>query len=220
VGGSVLKAWPAALALAVVAAGCAAGDDSELAPLPIEGGTGAGTTTTSSTVPDATGRTTPGGLPVPAGGPSTSTSSTVVATPTGDWDGATFDVGLIESVSALGAYSTIELDRWSYTDPAGRTADAGGLTEEPVVAWWRTSPFSNVRVQTRTFVLDPDVEVLTLDPAGRGAACAVPPPASPPAPVWLRSGTSALGSMAPGDVAVLTYSDAGLVTRLRLTRGC
>ena len=73
-------------------------------------------------------------------------------------------------------------------DPAGRTADAGGLTEEPVVAWWRTSPFSNVRVQTRTFVLAPDVEVLTLDPAGRGAACAAPPPASPPPPVWLASG--------------------------------
>jgi len=201
-----------------VAGACATDDDSELAPLPIEAGTVARTTTTSS-VP-APAPTTPGGLPMPAGGSSTSTTSTAVATPTGDWDGAAFDVGVIESVSTLGAYSTIELDRWSYTDPAGRTADATGLTEEPVVAWWRTSPFSNLRVQTRTFVLAPDVEVLTLDPAGRGAACAEPPPASRPAPEWLSSGTSALGSMAPGDVAVLTYSATGLVTRLRLTRGC
>ena len=108
--------------------------------------------------------------------------------------------------------------------PDGQTVDAGGLDAEPVVAWWRVSPFCNVRVQTRTFVLSPDVEVLTLDPAGRAAACADPPPANPPAPTWLESGTSALGTIAPGDLAVLTYgsdgSDAGLVTRIRLTRGC
>jgi hypothetical protein len=144
----------------------------------------------------------------------------VPTAPVADWDGARFDVGVIESVSTLGAYSVIELDRWSYTGADGRTADAGDLDAEPVVGWWRSSPFSNLQVRTRTFVLAPDVEVLTLDPAGRRVACAEPPPHTPPAPAWIGSGTSGLGAMAAADVAVLTYSASGLVTRIRLTRGC
>ena len=219
-GGAVLKARHIPFALAVLAWSCAASDDDTLAPLPIEGGTVAGRATSAApTGTSIAAATTPGGLPLPSALPVASTTIVAVA-PTGDWDGARFDVGTIESVSALGAYSSIELDRWTYTRPDGSTVDAGGLDEEPVVAWWRTSPFSNVRVQTRTFVLAPDVEVLTLDAAGRGATCADPPPANPPAPTWLTSGTSALGTMAPGDFAVLTYSEDGLVTRLRLTRGC
>ena len=219
-GGAVLTPRGIPFVLAVLAWSCAGGDDDTLAPLPIEGGTAAGaTTTTVAPSPPVGAVTTPGGLPLPSAQPVVSSTVATVA-PTGDWDGARFDVGTIESVSALGAYSSIELDRWSYTRPDGTTVDAGGLDEEPVVAWWRTSPFSNVRVQTRTFVLAPDVEVLTLDATGRGAACADPPSANPPAPAWVPSGTSALGTMAPDDIAVLTYSDAGLVTRLRLTRGC
>lgn len=208
-----------ALALVVLACSCASGDDDTLQPLPIEGGT---VVPIGPTVPvvAAPRSTTPGGLPLPTGDPSAAATSSPVAAPTGDWDGARFDVGTIEGVTALGAYSAIELDRWSYTRPDGATVDAGGLDTEPVVAWWQTSPFSNVRVQTRTFVLAPDVEVLTLDPGGRAAACGGAPTAEPPVPEWDASGTSALGTMTPGDMAVLTYSDEGLVLRLRLTRGC
>ena len=208
-----------ALALVVVACSCASDDDDTLQPLPIEGGTVAPIEETGPALA-APPSTTPGGLPLPTGDPAATGTAAVEQAPTGDWDGARFDVGTIDSVSALGAYSAIELDRWSYTRPDGTTVDAGGLDDEPVVAWWTTSPFSNVRVQTRTFVLAPDVEVLTLDPAGRSAACAGPPTADPPDPEWITSGTSALGTMTPGDMAVVTYSDEGLVTRIRLTRGC
>lgn len=209
-----------AIVLLAVASSCSGGDDDTLQPLPIEGGTVA--PAAGVTVPGAIASTSTTSRRGPA--PTADPSSNAPGAPTGDWDGARFDVGTIESVSALGAYSSIEFDRWSYTGPDGRTVDAGGLDAEPAAAWWRTTPFSNVRVQTRTFVLAPDVEVLTLDPAGRSAACADPVPAKPPAPAWVESGTSALGTMAPGDMAVLTYgddaSDTGLVTRIRLTRGC
>ena len=118
-------------------------------------------------------------------------------------------------------YTSIELYRWSYTGPDGRTVDAGGLDAEPVVAWWRTTPFSNLRVQLRTFVLAPDVEVLTLDVADQAAACADPPPAGAAAPEWAESGTSALGeATTDGTMAILTYADTGLVSRIRLPRGC
>ena len=209
----------------VALAACAGGDDDAdtLQPLPIAGGTVAATPGPTVAAPDPGGATTPGGLPLPTVDPdatSTSTSSTVAGPPTGDWDGADFDVGTITSMTTVGTYSAIELDRLSYTGPDGRTVDAAGLRAEPIVAWWRTSPFSNVRMQTRLFVLAPDVEVLTLDPGGRAAACSDPPPAAAPEPAWLDGGTAALGALTPTDVAVLTYADDGLVARIRLTRGC
>jgi hypothetical protein len=223
VGGIVLTSRRLLLVAAVLTLGACAGggDDDTLQPLPIAGGTVATAPAVTVAAAVAGTATTPGGLPLPTVvAAAASTTTTVASAPTGDWDGADFDVGTIVSVSTLGAYSTIELDRLSYTGSDGRTVDAAGLRAEPVVAWWRTSPFSNVRVQTRTFVLAPDVEVLTLDPSGRAAACADPPPAVAPEPAWLESGTSALATLTAADVAVLTYADGGLVARIRLTRGC
>jgi len=207
------------LAVGIVASGsaCAGDDDDTLAPLPIEPIAGGTVTPTGGTMPlAATGRpstTTARRVDAPVG-------SAASSVPVADWDGARFDVGVIEAVSTSGAYTTIELDRWSYTGPDGGTLDADALDAEPVVGWWQDTPFANVRVQTRMFVLAPDVELLTLDPRGRRAACADPPPADPPVLAWVASGTSGLGSMTTDDIAVLTYSDAGLVTRIRLTRGC
>ena len=95
------------------------------------------------------------------------------------------------------------------------------MQAEPVAAWWRQSPFSNVRVQLRTFVLAPDVEVLALNESGRPAACAEPPPTPPPAPRWDDADVSALEDAGvAGSVAILTYSATGQVTRIRLTHGC
>jgi hypothetical protein len=205
----------------VLAWSCASGDDDTLAPLPIEGGTAAAVVTATASTQAST--TTAPVLPrAPMADPSASTTatSTTPAVATGDWDGARFDVGTIDGVTTTGAATSIALDRWSYTGPDGATVDAGGLRAEPVVAWWRTSPFSNVRVQTRTFVLAPDVEVLVLDPAGRATACAEPPPATPPVARWVESPSSSIEPSAPGEIAVLTYSDTGLVTRVRVTRGC
>jgi hypothetical protein len=207
------------LALLVCSA-CSGGDDDTLTPLPVEGGTPGQPSATSGPASGPRGPTTPRGLPAPTADPAADPTASAAAAPTGDWDGARFDVGTIEGVGTVGAYTSIELDRWSYTDPDGRTADAAGLTAEPLVGWWRESPFSNLSDRLRTFVLAPDVEVLVLDPARRAQACAGPPGAAGE-PVWEAAGSSALDqATADGTFAVITYADSGLVARLRLTRGC
>ena len=197
-----------ALVLVGALVACGGGGDDTLEPLPIEGGTVNSPST--SAAPPARGSTT-----------TTAATSTSAATPIGDWDGASFDAGTITSLSTAGTSRTIGFDRYSYSDPAVGTIDAGGFDEEPIAAWWRTSPFSNVRTQVRTFVLDADVEVLVLDPAGRTSACAGPPPASPPTPTWKPADLDALEDPAyVGAIATLTYSPTGQVTRIRFTQGC
>ncbi|MET0459388.1 MAG: hypothetical protein ABW195_09070 [Ilumatobacteraceae bacterium] len=219
--------------------GCAADDDdgATLQPLPVEGNTMApatlpsttgSTATSTSTSPStstASGATTASG-PTTTGGASTTTTTagtttTSVRASVGDWDGARFDAGTIAAVTDVAGAAALSFDRYSYAVPGAGTVDAGGMQAEPVAAWWRQSPFSNVRAQLRTFVLAPDVEVLTLDESGRAAACTDPPPATPPTPRWDTADDSALrGSAVAGAIATLTYSSTGQVTRIRLTHGC
>ena len=105
--------------------------------------------------------------------------------PTGDWDGARFDAGIIDRVSTLGAYTAVVLDRWSFTGPDGTTRDGDALDAEPIAAWWTINPYiERERAQPHLRAGAPTVEVLTLDPADQARACAQPPPASPPAPRW------------------------------------
>jgi hypothetical protein len=203
-------------AAALAGAACSSGgDDDTLQPLPIAGGTMPPlTAAVTSTSP---GTAAPAATSTPA--PAATTSTTIE--PSGDWDGASFDVGTVVAVTDLAGRRAISFDRYSYTQPGGQTVDAAGLRAEPLVAWWRVSPFSNVRVQLRTFMLADDVEVLTLDPAGRAAACVDPPPAAPPAPRWNATTVDALaGPAAPTTIATLTYSSTGEVTRVRFTAGC
>ena len=139
----------------------------------------------------------------------------------GDWDGARFDVGTIETLTSVGRNRAIGFDRYSFADPERGTIDAPSFDEEPLAAWWRTSPYTNVRVQTRTFVLAPDVEVLVLDEADRASACAEPPPATPPEPSWTPADVDVLEDPAyVGAITTLTYSPTGQVTRIRYTHGC
>ena len=179
--------------------------DETLEPLPIEGGT---TVTAAPTEP-----------------PASTTASTEVPTtdppPIGEWDGARFDVGVIDTVTEVDDYQAIGFDRYSFNDPERGTIDAEAFDEEPVAAWWRESPYVNIRVQPRTFVLDPDVEILVLAESGRGRACADPPPAQPPAPTWDEADVELLDDpAAAGRIATLTYSPTGQVTRIRFTGGC
>jgi hypothetical protein len=212
-------------AVAVVCAlvGCSSGDDDTLQPLPIEGATAAprptpfvtvgATSTTSTTVASASTTTTTT--------TTIATGTTVAAAAAGEWDGARFDLGVITALSKVGARDAIALDRWSYTAPDGRRLDASSFDAEPIVAWWRSSPFVNVNPRTRTFVLAPDVQVQLVDPAGRATACAEPPPAAVPAPTWTSATVADLSEPAnTGTVAILTYDDTGQVSRIRLTRGC
>ena len=187
------------------------GEEGTLQPLPIEGATAAASTTSPTVATPAPQATTS----------SLAATTTSTATPIGDWDGARFDAGTIQTLSTTGTYRTIGFDRYSFTDPAVGTIDAAGFDAEPLVAWWRTSPFTNVRAQLRTFVLDPAVEVLVVDPAGRTRACLEPPPASPPAPSWQPADLDVLEDPAYiGAIATLTYSATGQVTRIRFTQGC
>jgi hypothetical protein len=199
------------LAFVAVIAGCSSGDDETLQQLPIQGDTAAPSPTIVVTAPPTAASTST----------TTTVPGSVAADAAGDWDGARFDVGTVSALTKVGALDAISFDRLTYHAPDGTSYDASSLTSEPVVAWWRTSPFTNVQVRDRTFVLAPGVEVLVLDPAGRAAACADPAPSVPPAPSWTPAGVSALTDPADtGDVAALTYSTAGQVARIRLMRGC
>jgi hypothetical protein len=194
----------------VVGGGCSGDDDEALVPLPVDLATlvSAPAETTLSVIGAAT--TAPATT-------STSTTTTVAGVPVGDWDGARFDVGTIASVGQLGGYRTISFDRYSYQHPTLGLVDAPALADEPIAAWWRVSPFSNVRVQLRSFVLDPDVEVLVL--ADDARAC--DDPATVPAPRWEPAGVAVLGQPESiTAIATLTYSPTGQITRIRLTRGC
>lgn len=212
------------VAVTVALGACAADDDGDtLQPLPVEGNTAAPVTSPPTSIgPGATaGPSTTGSVAATTTSVAGSTTTTIAAAPVGDWDGARFDAGTIAAVTQVGGADAISFDRYSYTAEGTGTVDAGLMQAEPVAAWWRQSPFSNVRVQLRTFVLAPDVEVLTLDESGRTVACADPPPASVPAPSWDDADVSALGgSTVAGAIATLTYSPTGQVTRVRLTHGC
>jgi hypothetical protein len=217
-----------AIAVLCVLAGCSSSDDDTLQPLPIEGATAAPGPTPFATVgPPATVATTT----TPSSGTTlTSTTVTTVAVTgvigtavdtDGEWDGARFDLGAISALTKVGTMDAISLDRWSYLAPDGRQLDALTFDSEPVVAWWRASPFVNVNPRTRTFVLAPDVDVQLVDPTGRTTACAEPPPAAGPTPSWTPATVAALSDPAnTGTVAIITYGETGQITRIRLTRGC
>jgi hypothetical protein len=185
--------------------GCAQSRSSgdTLAPLPISGGT---------TPPPTAAASTPSGTTSPAG-------TAEVPELVGDWDGAEYDVGVIQQVGQLGGYRTIDFDRYSYEDPERGVSDASGFTEEPIAYWWTESPFVNVQEQLRTFVLGDDVEVLVLSDDGADRACDGTGPR--PSPTWVPVGVSYLDQpAATEDIASLTYSEAGQVTRIRFTHGC
>jgi hypothetical protein len=198
-----------AAGLAVAAVGCGGSDDAEdtLAPLPVSGPTPPPPSVVVATsTPSATG-------PVTV----SFTSATEGPLLVGDWDGAEFDVGVIDRVGELGGYRTIEFDRYSYEDPERGVIDASAFDEEPIAHGWTESPFINIQQQLRTFVVADDVEVLVpgSDTARRG--CAGPPPE----PTWLSVEPSYLDlPAATEDIASLTYSSDGEVIRIRFTRGC
>jgi hypothetical protein len=200
------RAFLASGVLAAALTACAqsrSGGDT-LAPLPISGGTTPPATASAVSNPSET--TSPVG-------------TTVVPELVGDWDGAEFDVGVIQQVGELGGYRTIDFDRYSYEDPERGVVDASGFTEEPIAYWWSESPFVNVQEQLRTFILADDVEVLVLSDDGADRACAGTGPR--PSPTWVPAGVSYLDQpAATEDIASLTYSDAGQVTRIRFTHGC
>jgi hypothetical protein len=192
--------------------GCAGSDEGgdTLPPLPISVAVTSPATGASTSSPASTAGTTES---------SATTGTTGGATLVGDWDGAEFDVGVIHGVGELGGYRTINFDRYSFRDPDRGVIDASGFVEEPIAYAWTDSPFVNIQEQLRTFVLADDVEVLLLSGAAAARSCEDRRP--PPRADWVSVGVSFLDQpAATDDVASLTYSDDGLVTRIRFTHGC
>ncbi len=199
------RAFVAVGVLAAALTACAQSRDAgdTLAPLPISGGTTPPPTEAASTPSEATSPAETAGVPELVG----------------DWDGAEYDVGVIQQVGELSGYRTIDFDRYSYEDPELGVVDASAFTEEPIAYWWAESPFLNVQEQLRTFILADDVEVLVLSDDGADQACDGTGPG--PSPTWVPVGVSYLDQ--PGateDIASLTYSADGQVTRIRFTHGC
>jgi hypothetical protein len=191
---------------------CAGGDEAgdTLPPLPVSPGT-VPSTTGASTLTSSTATSVVDG--------SSSAPPVTGTTFVGDWDGAEFDVGVIHGVGEFGGFRTIDFDRYSYRDPERGVIDAAGFVEEPIAYGWTDSPFVNIQEQLRTFVLADDVEVLVLGGAAGGRSCQDRRPLPPPD--WIDVGVSFLDRPAVrDDVASLTYSDDGLVSRIRFTRGC
>jgi hypothetical protein len=191
--------------LVAALSGCADSDRAgdTLVPLPISGATAP--PPTAATSASSTTRS--------------STETTGSPALVGDWDGAEYDVGVINRVGELGGYQTIDFDRYSYQDPERGVTDASGFVEEPMAYGWTESPFVNVQEQLRTFVLADDVDVLVLGGEAADRACDESGPL--PSPTWVSVGVSYLDQpAATEDIASLTYSDDGQVTRIRFTHGC
>lgn len=194
--------------VAGLAAGCA-GDTSSgdtLAPLPVP-------EPVDTTVPPP---------PSTSSVPPSTTTTTIAAQPTGEWDGARFDIGTIERIGEDGDYRTIDFDRYSYQDPEIGLVDAAGLSAEPRPLWWEgDGPFENNRDDVREFVLAPSVELLRLSEEATEAACTDPPPPQRPEPLWAGVDISFLRTgAARRQIAILTYAPNGPVIRIRFTRGC
>jgi len=202
------------LALVVVAAalaGCVEEKVAEetLAPLALPS-----TTTTLAPAPAATTTT---AVVVAAEAPTT----TLAPQPVGEWDGARFDFGRVVDDDEDGIYRTIEFDRYSLQHPTIGLVDAAGFSEEPLTYWWTTQPYVNNNPSTRQFVLAPNAEILTLSDEGEEAACADPPAAIPPPPVWRGVDVSFLDTRAArNSIAIVTYAPSGAITRLRFSHGC
>jgi hypothetical protein len=197
-----------AVALVALVAACSDSDRAgdTLVPLPVSGATTPPPTSAAVSTPSSTPSSSP-------------TVSTEVPQLVGDWDGAEFDAGVIKNVGELGGYRTIDFDRYSYQDPQRGVTDATDFSEEPIEYAWKESPFVNIQEQLRTFVLADDVEVLVLGGEAADRPCESPGPR--PSPTWVPVGVSYLDQApASEDIATLTYSDTGQVTRIRFTHGC
>ena len=107
--------------------------------------------------------------------------------------------------------------------PTRARSTPSAFEEEPVAAWWRTSPFTNVRVLARTFVARPGRRGARARRVRSGAGRA-PSRRRPlrPTPTWerRRHRRPRRSRRRPGASPSLTYSSTGHVTRIRFTAGC
>ena len=136
--------------------------------------------------------------------------------PVGDWqEGLAYNFGVVTDVIEVEGHDAVTFDqvRLASEDWTG-FRESTTFEAEPVVAWWPPSQVVNMNPLVRTFVLADDVESLALDTTV-GDACSVTDGSVDA--TWERIADVSAGV---GQYASLTFSDAGLVERIRFTAPC
>jgi hypothetical protein len=136
-------------------------------------------------------------------------------TPESDWvPGLQYNLGVVDGVTDIDGHPAITYDQVKLASGGG-FLEGTGFSEEPVVAWWPEQRIENISSRERTFLLAPDVEVLRLDTDREAEACAAADGSVPP--TWERIDDVTSGVH---EYASLTFSDSGLVERIRFTHPC
>ena len=136
-----------------------------------------------------------------------------------DWDGVRYDFGRITGLSSNENQDLITFDRYQLYGDGGELLSAANFTEEPIVVGNSDVPWVNDNPKERTYVLDPEAEVLSLANPGR-IACGGNDQTE--RPEW-QSGTveDLLRMGTPdSDQVSLTFSAEGKVVLVRISQGC
>lgn len=164
------------------------------------------------TVP-ATAAPAPTVATVPTSTPSPTTGSAL------DWDGVRYDFGRITRLSSNENEDLITFDRYQLYGDDGELQSAPDFTEEPIVVGNSDLPWVNDNLKERTYVIDPEAEVLTLANLGE-IQCGGNDRTEQPA--W-QSGTVddlfAAGTPESEQVSLM-FSDEGQVTLIRVSESC
>ena len=176
--------------------------------------------TSSVTVPVTTAA--PATRPQASVAPATPTAPPPTAATTSgtlDWDGVRYDFGRITGLSSNENQDLITFDRYQLYGDGGELLSAANFTEEPIVVGNSDVPWVNDNPKERTYVLDPEAEVLSLANPGRIACGGNDQTESPE---W-QSGTVEdlfrIGTP-DSDQVSLMFSKEGKVVLVRISQGC
>lgn len=199
----------ALLSLAVLlgaTAGCASGEPTAAA---VEGASLERTTVASTTIPS----TTVDGAADVQLLPPTHVSRSELEAAAIDWEGQTYDFGVVRRVARVGEVWHLVFDREQIHDVHG-VRDGPTLEMEPVLIGDPPGiRILNNSPKLRTFAVSPNVEILRLAPSWN---------CTTDLPSWVRINLDQLAASPStgGDQDALTFDTNGQVTRIRLARGC
>ena len=195
----------------------------------VAGQSASSTTATPTTIVVVTSVVTVPDTPAPATTAASATTAATAATtsapPTGpaggnalDWDGVRYDFGRITGLSSNENEDLLTFDRYQLYGDNGELQSASDFTEEPIVVGNSDLPWVNDNPKERTYVIDPEAEVLTLANSGR-LECGGN---EGEAPEW-QSGTVddlfAAGTPDSDQVSLMFGGD-GRVTLIRVSESC
>ena len=135
-----------------------------------------------------------------------------------DWDGVRYDFGRITGLSSNENEDLLTFDRYQLYGDNGELQSAPDFTEEPIVVGNSDLPWVNDNTKERTYVIDPEAEVLTLANSGR-LECGGN---EGEAPEWQSNTVDDLfaAGTPDSDQVSLMFSDEGRVTLIRVSESC